>query len=108
MTTKTTITITNVLSLQSSCKKRRLHGKLHYKPSNILKPIVQQLPHVTPQHVLIMDTGGGTTPTITANAWKITHQYNVTMSMSGYQSKDPPMECAVVHYAKKAGRCDIS
>jgi hypothetical protein len=46
-----------------------------------------------------MDTGGGTTPTIMANAWKITHQYNVTMS--GYQSKDPPMECAVVNAVTK-------
>jgi hypothetical protein len=56
-----------------------------------------------------MDTGGGTTPTITANAWKITHQYNVTMSMSGYQSQDPPMECAVAKAVTKVkipGRMD--
>jgi hypothetical protein len=56
-----------------------------------------------------MDTSGGTTPTITANAWKITHRYNVTMSISGNQSKDPPMECAVVNAVTKVkipGRTD--
>jgi hypothetical protein len=56
-----------------------------------------------------MDTGGGVNPTITANAWKVTHKYNVTMSMSGYQSKDPPLECAVVNAVTKVqipGRMD--
>jgi hypothetical protein len=55
----------------------------------------------TKQHVLIMDTGGGVTPTITANAWKVTHGYNVTMSMLGYQSKAPPQECWVVNEITK-------
>jgi hypothetical protein len=41
------------------------------------------------------------TPTITANAWKVTHTYNVTMSMLGYQSKEPPQECKVVNAIAK-------
>jgi hypothetical protein len=57
--------------------------------------------HDTEQHVLIIDTGGGVTPTITANAWKVTHRYNVTMSMLGCQSKAPPQECRVVNAITK-------
>jgi hypothetical protein len=57
--------------------------------------------HDTKQHVLIIYTGGGVTPTITANAWKVTHRYNVTMSMLGYQSKAPPQECRVVNAITK-------
>jgi hypothetical protein len=51
--------------------------------------------------VLIIDTGGGVTPTITANAWKVTHTYNVTMSMLGYNSKEPLQECKVVNAITK-------
>jgi hypothetical protein len=64
-------------------------------------PIIRRMPHDTKQHVLIIDTGGGVTPTITANAWKATHRYNVTMSMLGYQSKAPPQECQVVNAISK-------
>ena len=64
-------------------------------------PIIRRIGSTTPQHVLIIDTGGGITPTITANAWKITHRYNITMSMSGYQSKAPPQECVVVNAITK-------
>jgi hypothetical protein len=57
--------------------------------------------HDTKQHVLIIDTGGGVTPTITANSWKVTHIFNLTMSMLGYQSKAPPQECRVVNAITK-------
>ena len=59
------------------------------------------------QHVLIIDTGGGVHPTITKNAWKITYRHNSTISMSGYQSKGPPIKCDVVNAVTKvtiAGR----
>jgi hypothetical protein len=59
--------------------------------------------------VLIVDTGGGTSPTIMSNAWKVTHCYNTSMSIFGYQSKDPPINCAVVNAVTKAfipGRMD--
>ena len=53
------------------------------------------------QHVLIIDTGGGIQPTITQNAWKITHRYNTRISITGYQSKNPPQECDVVNAVTK-------
>jgi hypothetical protein len=65
-------------------------------------PIIKRHPGNSHEHVLIIDTGGGVNPTITKNAWKITHRYNIIMSMSGYQSKDPPQECAVVNAVTKA------
>ena len=65
------------------------------------QPIIRRIPTTAQQHVLIIDTGGGITPTITANAWRITHRYNITMSMSGYQSKAPPQECIVVNAITK-------
>jgi hypothetical protein len=65
-------------------------------------PIIQQVPGTTQTHVLNIDTRGGVTPTITANAWKVTHIYNVTMSTMGYQSKEPPQECKVVNAITKA------
>jgi hypothetical protein len=95
--------------LQSSCKRRRLHGEIQYTQTGTTQPIIRRLPIPAVQHVLIMDTGGGVNPTITANAWKVTHKYNVTMSMSGYQSKDPPLECSVVNAVTKVqipGRMD--
>ena len=64
-------------------------------------PVIRRIGTNNPSHVLIIDTGGGLTPTITANAWRVTHRYNVTMSMSGYQSKAPPQECAVVNAITK-------
>jgi len=92
---------------QPKYKRRRLYDtsqELH-SPSYIIRRNILE-PH---QHVLIIDTGGGVHPTITSNAWKITHRYNVTMSMSGYQSKDPPQECPVVNAVTKVeipGRLD--
>jgi hypothetical protein len=59
--------------------------------------------------MLIIDTGGGTSPTITSNAWKVTYRYISTMSITGYQSKEPPINCAVVNAVTKAflpGRVD--
>jgi hypothetical protein len=55
-------------------------------------------------------TGGGVTPTTTTNAWKVTHRYNITMPMLGYQSKAPPEECRVVNAKTKVnipGREDL-
>jgi hypothetical protein len=95
--------------LQLSCKNRRLDGEIQYTSTSTTQPIFRHMPHQSVQHVLIMDTGGGVTPTITANAWKVTYKCNVTMSMSGYQSKEPPVECAVVNAVTKVqipGRMD--
>jgi hypothetical protein len=87
--------------LQSSCKRQRLQGEIQYTQTGTAQPIIRHLPNPTVQHVLTMDTGGGVNPTIMANAWRVTHKCNVTMSMLGYQSKDPLMECAMVNAVTK-------
>jgi hypothetical protein len=77
--------------------------------STKLPIIARRLPTSTSQHILILDTGGGINPTITNNAWKITYKYNDTISMTGYQSQQPPIECAVVNAVTKVqipGRMD--
>jgi hypothetical protein len=87
--------------LQSSSKRQRLtHDQQHFLISSKI-PIIRRVTGTTQTHVLIIDTGGGVTPTITANAWKVTHTYNVTMSMLGYQSKDSPQESKVVNAMTK-------
>jgi hypothetical protein len=88
--------------LQSSIKRQRLqYEQQQHSTITSRIPIFRRVPGTTPTHVLIIDTGGGVTPTITANAWKVTHTYNVTMSMLGYQSKEPPQECKVVNAITK-------
>jgi hypothetical protein len=87
--------------LQSSIKRQRRHYDKQHSTISSKIPIIRRVPGTTPTHVLIIDTGGGVTPTITANAWKVTHTYNVTMSMLGYQSKEPPQECKVVNAITK-------
>ena len=72
------------------------------EPVNTPIPIVRRIPFNPDQHVLIVDTGGGIQPTVTSKAWKITHKYNTKVSMSGYQSKDPPQECHIVNAVTKA------
>jgi hypothetical protein len=52
--------------------------------------------------ILIIDTGGGTQPTITERAWKVTHRHNIIMMMQGYQNKGPPLECPIVNALTKA------
>ena len=52
-------------------------------------------------HILIIDTGSGYHPTITERAWRITHRYNVKISMSGYQSQEAPQQCDVVNAVTK-------
>jgi hypothetical protein len=103
------------LSTQMSCllqylyKHRRLHGDLDYVSNVHPILIIRRVPGITEHHVLIIDTGGGTSPTITSNAWKVTHRYNTSISITGYQSKDPPINCAVVNAVTKAfipGRMD--
>ena len=51
--------------------------------------------------MLIVDTGGGVQPTVTTQAWTITHRYNTKISIEGYQSKAPPQECTVVNAVTK-------
>jgi hypothetical protein len=99
--------------LQYSQKRCRLHGELQYvstpDPNRTIQRTIQHVPNMTNQHILIIDTGGGTKPTRTAIAWKVTHQYNVSVSMSGYQSKNPPIDCAVMNAITKVvipGRMD--
>ena len=101
------------LPSQKSClfhhisKRQRLQDDSSYHLVHSSLPIVKRIPGTTQQHVLIIDTGGGMKPTITAKAWRITHKYNITMS--SYQSKAPPQECIVVNAITKAqlpGRTD--
>jgi hypothetical protein len=87
--------------LQSSIKRQRLLYDQQHTTITSRIPIIWRVPGTTQTHVLIIDTGGGVTPTITANAWKVTHTYNVTMSMLGYQSEEPPQECKVVNAITK-------
>jgi hypothetical protein len=88
--------------LQSSTKRQRLLYDQQHTTITSKIPIIKRVPRGTTQaHALIIDTGGGVTPTNTANAWKVTHTYNVTMSMLGYQSKEPPQECKVVNAITK-------
>jgi hypothetical protein len=87
--------------LQSSSKRQRLLPDHQYSIVSSKSPIIRRVPGTAQTHVLIIDTGGGVTPTITANAWKVTHTYNVTMSMMGYQSKELPQECKVVNAITK-------
>jgi hypothetical protein len=87
--------------LQSSIKRQCLFQDQQYSTISSKIPIIRRIPGTQQTHVLIIDTGGGVTPTITKNAWKVTHTYNVTMSMLGYQSKEPPQECKVVNAITK-------
>jgi hypothetical protein len=87
--------------LQSSIKRQRLLYDQQHSIVSSKIPIIWHVPSTTQAHVLIIDTGGGVTPTITANAWKEKHTYNVTLSMLGYQSKEPPQECKVVNAITK-------
>jgi hypothetical protein len=80
---KTTITITNVLSPPIILQTMPTIWRITLQTKQYPTTNIRQLPHVAAQHVFILDIGGGTTPTIAANAWKITHRYNVTMPMSG-------------------------
>jgi hypothetical protein len=77
--------------LQFFYKRHRLHGELQYISNMRPILIIRRVPGSIDQHMLIIDMGGGTSPTIMSNAWKVTHRYNSTMSISGYQSKDPPI-----------------
>jgi hypothetical protein len=52
--------------------------------------------------VLIIDTAGGNTPTITARAWKVTHRTNHRTAIRGYQEKGPGKVCPIVHAITKA------
>jgi hypothetical protein len=54
--------------LQSSIKRQRLND--NSSPITLVTklPIIRRVPNDTKRHVLIIDTGGGVTPTITANA----------------------------------------
>jgi hypothetical protein len=98
---KQTLSTQQSCFLQSSIKRQRLNNNSQSITLVTKLPIIRRVPNDTNQHVLIIDTGGGATPTITANAWKVTHRYNVTMSMLGYQSKSPPQERRVVNAITK-------
>jgi hypothetical protein len=66
--------------LQSSIKRQRLLYDQQHSIISSKIHIIRHVPGTTQAHILIIDTGGGVTLTINANAWKATHTYNVTMS----------------------------
>ena len=53
------------------------------------------------QDVLVIDTGGGKTATITKRAWKILHRTNHRTAMQGYQDKGPARICPIVNAVTK-------
>jgi hypothetical protein len=81
-------------------KRRRIYDHKNKKYAH--ESITTRRTSQTQQHVLIIDTGGGIQPTITTNAWRVTHKYNATISLSGYQSQEPPIQCPVVNAVTKA------
>ena len=65
------------------------------------KAFPRRKPNEPQEQVLIVDTGGGTQPTITKRAWKVMFRHNTMISMQGYQSKASPQICAVVNATTK-------
>ena len=93
-----------LLRLLCNSKRRRLPTLLFESQQdiNIDQPVIRRQPDISDQHVLIIDTGGGVQPTVTKSAWKITHRYNHTVSITGYQSAGPPVKCPVVNAITRA------
>ena len=52
--------------------------------------------------ILVLDTGGGRTATVTSSAWKIIHTYDQKVKLQGYQSNNKLTVCKVVNAATKA------
>jgi hypothetical protein len=72
---------------------RRTHPqRIRRRPDNVIDE----------PDVLIIDTAGGTTPTVTSRAWKITHRTNHRTAIRGYQEKGPGKICPIVHAITKA------
>ena len=52
-------------------------------------------------HIAIMDTGGGTTPTITSAAWMVLEHTNLKARVTGYQDRGEVKERPVVNAITK-------
>lgn len=52
--------------------------------------------------ILIFDTGGGRTPTVSSKAWRIIANTRVSSSFQGYGPGTPVTKCDVVHAVTKA------
>ena len=52
--------------------------------------------------ILVLDTGGWRTATVTPSVWKIVHTYNQKVKLQGYQSNNKPTVCKVANAATKA------
>ena len=65
----------------------------------------RRLRHVTttnPEHHLLFDTGGGSTPTIVSHAWWTYNFTGTQTGVSGYQDKSAPKLCPVASGMTKA------
>ena len=49
------------------------------------------------EHILLIDTEGGRTGTITSGAWKILEETNHRTTIQGYQSKESTKICKIVN-----------
>lgn len=56
----------------------------------------------TEKHLLIFDTRGGNTPTITLEAWHIIRRTGLRTQFKGYGEDSPFVDCDVVHAITKA------
>ncbi len=69
------------------------------------KTTLQQPPLSLPkpsENIMVLDTGGGNTSTITSRSCLVLHKTNHVTKMTGYQDKNSPQRLPIVHCAVKA------
>ena len=76
--------VSNVVEIHERKKARRRNGNADGKD------------------IMVIDTGGGCSGTITSRAWQVTHRTNRNMAMSGYQDDRAPKVHPIVNGITKA------